>query len=269
MNMQRTLLVAAVTAVVCAGSAAPLLGQVAEPQGTRLEVLQEPLRFEILVMESAPPQFQVLAKLRFPTAGYRIKVDSFSKPDPQGHMRAQVTVVAPKGPAAAVIEEKQAWFQIGPCNVGNYVLEVHWRDTEKGAYHYRASLLLAATNKLGRFVLQKDARAWELTMRERPVTSRFVATKTGPRLALGFRTPSTGWKLRVDEVGKPGPNRRIRVAVTGKAPRAAKPEQSVEQVQVELGPLEPGRYMVEVFYRSNLDREYELLDLVQVEAKQP
>jgi hypothetical protein len=249
---------------------AGLTCQVSELQGTHLKVLQEPLQFEIRVMESAPPQFAVIAKLRFPTAGYRIKVDSFGKPDAQGRMRAQVTAVAPKGPAAAVIEEKQVQFLIGYCNVGNYVLEVHWRDTEKGAYQYRTSLLLAATNKLGSFTIKKeDPRAWELTVRERPVSSRFVATKTGPKLALGFRTPGTGWKLRVDEVGKPDPQRRIRVTVTGKAPRTTRPKRSVEQVQVDLGPLEPGRYVVEVFYRTDRDRKHELLDLVPVEAKLP
>ncbi|MEE2888371.1 MAG: hypothetical protein VX951_13155 [Planctomycetota bacterium] len=243
--------------------------QVAEPQATRLAVLQEPLQFEIRVMESAPPQFAVIAKLRFPTAGYRIKVDSFSKPDPQGRMLAKVTAIAPRGLAAAVIEEKEARFLIGYCNVGEYLLEVHWRDTEKGAYRYRTSLLLAATNKHGTFTIKKDARAWELKVRERPVTSRFVATKTGQKLALGFRTPSTGWKLRVNEVGKPNPQGRVRVTVTGQAPRTARPKRSVEQVQVDLGPLKPGRYVVEVFYRASRDHKHALLDLVPVEAKQP
>jgi len=249
---------------------AGLTSQVAGPQATRLVVVQDPLQFEIRVMESAPPQFAVIAKMRFPTAGYRFKVDSLSKPDPRGHMRAQVTAVAPKGPAAAVVEEKQARLRIGYCDVGNYVLEVHWRDTEKGAYQYRTSLLLAATNKRGAFTIHKeDPRAWELTVRERPVSGRFVATRTGPRLALGFRTPSTGWKLRVDEVGKPDPQRRIRVTVTGEAPRTARPKRSVEQVQVDLGPLKPRRYVVEVFYRANRDARHALLDLVLVQAKRP
>jgi len=238
------------------------------PQGTRLGILQEPLQFEIVVMESAPPQFAVTARVRLPTAGYRIQVDELGKPDAQGRIRAQVTAVAAKGPAAAVVEEKKVSFVIGYCNVGNYLLEVHWRSTGKGAYHYRTSVLLAATNEHGSFTVNKDdPRAWEMTIRERPVTSRFVATKTGPALALEFRSPGTGWELRVDEVGKPSPERRIRVAVTGKAPRVSKPQRSAEQLQVELGPLPPGRYLVELFYRTNRQRQHELVDLVHVQAK--
>ena len=261
-----------------------------DPQGVGLKVLKEPLEFRVSVMESAPPQFNVYVQVRCPTSGYRIKLDSWTSSDAQGRtrvaasgtaneptapgrIRALVTAIAPSGPVTPGVEVQQAVIPLRYCEVGDYMLEVHWRSADKGAYRYRSCVALTGTDKhghsdkMGHSKGKKIAYAWDMALRDRLVSSQVVASKAGPRLSLGFATIGRGWQLRVDEVGKPTASGRIRVAVTGQAPAVVRPIRLVKQVPVDLGRLASGRYVVEVFYRADKDDKHELFDLVLVAAR--
>jgi hypothetical protein len=120
-----------------------------DPQGVGLKVLKEPLEFRVSVMESAPPQFNVYVQVRCPTSGYRIKLDSWTSSDAQGRtrvaasgtaneptapgrIRALVTAIAPSGPVTPGVEVQQAVIPLRYCEVGDYMLEVHWRSAGLG-----------------------------------------------------------------------------------------------------------------------------------------
>jgi len=86
-----------------------------------------------------------------------------------------------------------------------------------------------------------------------------VAESMPPQFFLEMKVtmPTPGWKLKVDEVGKPDADGRIKVKVTG-----TRPEGMVAQVltdetfNVPVGSIEAGSYMIEVWYRGGENEEY-------------
>ncbi|MHC4732386.1 MAG: hypothetical protein ACYS6Z_17595 [Planctomycetota bacterium] len=70
-------------------------------------------------------------------------------------------------------------------------------------------------------------------------------------VVLTARMPSPGWKLEVDDVAKPDAARRIRIKITGMAPKEPAAQVITPQaLRVPLGTLAPGEYLLDLHYRT-------------------
>ena len=94
----------------------------------------------------------------------------------------------------------------------------------------------------------------------------FVAKSTPDDLALTMRREmsSSGWALRLDSVDVDPSSRRIVVQITEKAPEGMAAQViTPTEVEIPLGPLEPGAYFVEIWgRRAPADRHEPVYALV-------
>lgn len=90
-------------------------------------------------------------------------------------------------------------------------------------------------------------------------TEIMLAKSAPPKFSLNFKVnmPTPGWKLKVDEVGKPDAQGRIQVKVTATPPEGIVAQVITSQTfHASLGVLDTGDYLVEVHYRKAGDESY-------------
>ncbi len=107
----------------------------------------------------------------------------------------------------------------------------------------------------------EPAYAMSLNARENWVEGvEIVMGKSMPPVfaaSVSVQMPTPGWKLEVDEVGKPDAHGRIQVKVTGTGPEGIVAQVlSSETINVSLGRVQPGDYLLELWYRNSGQTEY-------------
>jgi hypothetical protein len=74
---------------------------------------------------------------------------------------------------------------------------------------------------------------------------------------VSVQMPTPGWTLKVDEISKPDAQGRIQVKVTATAPEGIVAQVlATETVNVSLGKIKPGEYLLEMLYRKAGETEY-------------
>lgn len=87
-------------------------------------------------------------------------------------------------------------------------------------------------------------------------------------LKLTVPMPTPGWKLKVDEVSKPDGNGRIMVKLTGTPPEGIVAQVITDtDVRASLGTKMQNRYAVEVWYRKDGVKTYQLRDVLLFDAR--
>jgi hypothetical protein len=115
-------------------------------------------------------------------------------------------------------------------------------------------------------------RAWRLEERENWVEKVEIITleSAPPQFALKLTVtmPTPEWELTVDSVGKPDAQGRIRIDVTGTPPEGmvAQVLQS-EEFTANLGSLNAGDLLVELYFRRGADGAYKRRGCVMLEAE--
>lgn len=98
----------------------------------------------IQLLESRPPQFDLVFRREMPTPGFTLHVDSIERVDDRGRIVARVTEVAPKGMVAQVITPTELRLSLGSVPQGRWVLEIHTRRGDNGVYLLADALVLVA-----------------------------------------------------------------------------------------------------------------------------
>ncbi len=75
--------------------------------------------------------------------------------------------------------------------------------------------------------------------------------------SVRVQMPTPGWTLKVDEISKPDAQGRIQVKVTATAPEGIVAQVlATETVNVSLGKIKPGEYLLEMLYRKAGETNY-------------
>lgn len=110
---------------------------------TRLEVAGHPFgEPRVQVLESQPPQFDLVFRREMPTPGFELRVDSIETEG--GRIVARITELAPEGMVAQVITPTELRLSLGAVAPGRYLLEIHTRRGEDGVYLLADALVLTA-----------------------------------------------------------------------------------------------------------------------------
>jgi hypothetical protein len=98
----------------------------------------------IEVLESAPPQFEIVLTREMPTPGYRFEIDSLQVDADTGRIVAKVSEIAPEGMVAQVITPAELRLNVGSLPVGDWVLVI-WTRRGNAEHRLAAALALRAT----------------------------------------------------------------------------------------------------------------------------
>jgi hypothetical protein len=86
---------------------------------------------------------------------------------------------------------------------------------------------------------------------------------------VSVQMPTPGWTLKVDEISKPDAQGRIQVKVTATAPEGIVAQVlATETVNVSLGKIKPGEYLLEMLYRNAGETEYTRRGVVMLSASE-
>jgi hypothetical protein len=97
---------------------------------------------EFVVMESAPPQFNVKLTVTMPTPNWKLAVDETVRKGDRIIMK--VTATSPEGMVAQVLSSETFSANLGSLKAGEYLLEVHYRRHGEEAYRLRYTVMLSA-----------------------------------------------------------------------------------------------------------------------------
>ncbi|MBZ0137533.1 MAG: protease complex subunit PrcB family protein [Planctomycetes bacterium] len=87
-------------------------------------------------------------------------------------------------------------------------------------------------------------------------------------LKLTVPMPTPGWELKVDEVTKPDGHGRIMVKLTGTPPEGVVAQVVTDtDLTASLGKKMANRYSVEIWYRKNTEKTYQLRDVILFDAR--
>ena len=98
----------------------------------------------IRVLESDPPQFEVVLTREMPTPGFRFEIDALDVDAGHGRITARVTEVPPDGIVAQVITPAKLRLSLGSIPIGRYVLEI-WIRRGSADHRVAGARVLVAT----------------------------------------------------------------------------------------------------------------------------
>jgi hypothetical protein len=86
---------------------------------------------------------------------------------------------------------------------------------------------------------------------------------------VSVQMPTPGWTLKLDEISNPDAQGRIQVKVTATAPEGIVAQVlATETVNVSLGKIKPGEYLLEMLYRNAGETEYTRRGVVMLSASE-
>ena len=104
----------------------------------------------IQVLESYPPQFEIVLSRDMPTPGYTFRIDSLEVDEQRGRIVAKVTEVTPQGMVAQVITKTELRLHVGSLRARRYVVEIWTRRGADAEHALVQAMVLVATRSVGR-----------------------------------------------------------------------------------------------------------------------
>lgn len=99
---------------------------------------------EVRVLESLPPQFEIVLEKRMPSAGWALEVENVQVDPEARRIVASLVEVPPKGMAAQVITPVKGQVHVGPLERGRWLLEIRTRREGKGEPRIAQAVVLRA-----------------------------------------------------------------------------------------------------------------------------
>jgi len=135
-GLASTLVLAAVTPSAGSG----------DGSATRLKVAEQEVAVdEIRVLESLPPQFEVVLQKRMPSAGWSLTATDVHVDPETRTVRVTITEDPPKGMAAQVISAVRVGANLGSLEPGRWLLEIWTRRGAEGRPRRAHAVVLQAT----------------------------------------------------------------------------------------------------------------------------